>query len=102
MLSFFKKLMGESTDFKALMEAGAVVVDVRTPGEYAGGHIAGSKNYPLDSLQQHISTIKKWNKPVITVCRSGARSGMAIGVLKAAGIEAVNGGSWDGLQQKLG
>jgi len=102
MLSFLKKLMGESTDFKALMQAGAVVVDVRTPGEYAGGHIAGSKNYPLDSLQQHINTIKKWNKPVITVCRSGARSGMAVGVLKSAGIEAVNGGSWDGLQQKLG
>lgn len=40
-------------------------------------------------------------KPIITVCQSGARSGMAKGILKAAGIEVYNGGSWFGLRSKI-
>jgi len=101
MFSFFKKLFGPGTDFKALTEAGAIIVDVRSPQEFDRGNIKGSKNIPVNTIQKEISTIKKWNKPVITVCQSGARRGMAKSVLKSAGIEVYNGGSWFGLESKI-
>jgi rhodanese-related sulfurtransferase len=101
MFDFLKKLFGPGTDFKALAEAGAVIIDVRSPQEFDRGHIKGSKNIPVNIIQREMNAIKKLNKPVITVCQSGARSGMAKSVLKAAGIEVYNGGSWFGLKAKL-
>ncbi len=101
MFSFLKKLFGPGTDFKALKEAGAIIIDVRSPQEFDRGHIKGSKNIPVNIIQREVNALKKLNKPVITVCHSGARSGMAKSVLKAAGIEVYNGGSWSGLRSKL-
>lgn len=102
MLGFLKKLFGGTTvDFKELVNNGAIIVDVRSPGEYKTGHIKGSKNFPLDSIRSKVNDLKKTNKPVITVCRSGARSGMAKGILKSAGIEVYNGGPWFSLQNKI-
>ena len=101
MFSFFKKLFGPATDFNALKEAGAIILDVRSPQEFDRGNIKGSKNIPVNRIQKEIATIKKWGKPVITVCQSGARSSMAKSVLKNAGIEVYNGGSWFGLHSKL-
>lgn len=102
MFGFLSKLFGPKTDFKALLEQGAVIIDVRTPEEFRGGHIQGSQNIPLQVLQAKIADLKKKAKPVIAVCRSGARSGMAVGMLKSAGIEAVNGGAWNALDHQLG
>lgn len=79
---------------KELHEKGAVILDVRTQDEFAYGHVSGSKNIPLQEIQNRIDEIKKWNKPVIACCRSGNRSGMAQGFLSQNGIECVNGGSW--------
>ncbi|RXK60926.1 rhodanese-like domain-containing protein [Lacibacter luteus] len=101
MLSILKNLFGPATDYKALLSSGALIVDVRTPGEYRGGHIKGSVNIPVDSIRQHITDLKKKGKPVITCCASGMRSSSAASVLKGAGIEAHNGGSWMSLQQKI-
>lgn len=102
MLTFLKKILGGTrVNFKELLDNGAVILDVRTPGEFKSGHISGSKNFPLDQIRQKTAEIKKWNKPVITVCRSGARSGIARNILKTAGVEVYNGGSWNGLQAKL-
>ena len=101
MFSFLRRLFGPGTDFKALKEAGAIIIDVRSPQEFDNGHIQGSKNIPVNIIQREINSIKKWNKPIITVCQSGARSGMAKSTLKAAGIEVYNGGSWFGLRAKL-
>lgn len=102
MLGFLKKLFGGTTvDFKELVNNGAVIIDVRSPGEYKSGHIKGSKNFPLDTIRTKVNDLKKLNKPVITVCRSGARSGMAKGILKSAGIEVYNGGPWFSLQNKI-
>ena len=95
MFSFFKKLFGNNEE--ALLEAirnGAIIVDVRSQGEFSQGHVKGSKNIPLNEIASKVSQIQKWNKPVITVCASGARSGMAKRTLKANGIEVYNGGSW--------
>ena len=101
MFSFFKKLFGPATDYNALLEKGAVIIDVRTAGEYANGHIKGSKNIPLDMINGRVAELKKAGKPVITVCRSGARSGMAKGILASGGIEVYNGGPWNSLMQKI-
>lgn len=102
MLNFLKKLFGgSSTNYKALMERGAVIVDVRTPSEFSAGHIPGSKNIPLDIIGTKASELKKSGKPVITVCRSGSRSGMAKSKLGAAGVEVYNGGGWQSLITKI-
>ncbi len=93
--------MGPSADFANLVQNGAVIIDVRTPGEYASGHIRGSVNIPLDRLQNNLSKLNK-EKPIITCCASGMRSASAKSVLQAAGYTAVyNGGGWSGLQRQL-
>jgi phage shock protein E len=93
--------MGPSVDYNELMAKGAQIIDVRTPGEYAGGHIKGSKNIPLQSLGSNLSKINK-NKPVITCCASGMRSASAKSVLQNNGFTEVhNGGGWAGLNAKL-
>ncbi len=101
MFDFIKNLFGPATDYNALLQKGAVIIDVRTAGEYANGHIKGSKNMPLDAINSRVAELKKAGKPVITVCRSGARSGMAKGILANAGIEVYNGGPWNSLMQKI-
>ena len=94
MLAFIKKLFGPKVDLSQKMREGAVILDVRSPGEYAGGHAKGSKNIPLGNIGAKVDTIKKWNKPVITCCASGMRSGSAASILKKNGVDAYNGGSW--------
>ncbi|MDX2360788.1 MAG: rhodanese-like domain-containing protein [Crocinitomicaceae bacterium] len=84
----------KKTDYKKLLEGGAVIVDVRSKGEFSGGAIPGSENIPLGSIPGRIKQIKSLGVPVITVCASGMRSGAAKGQLKAAGVEAYNGGPW--------
>ena len=97
-----KKIFGGTTvNYKELVSNGAIIVDVRTTGEFKAGHIPGSKNFPLDNIRTKVAELKKLNKPVITVCRSGARSGMAKGILKSAGIEVYNGGAWTSLKSKI-
>lgn len=103
MLDALKSLlgMGPATDYAELMKKGAQIIDVRTPGEFSGGHIKGSVNIPLDNLQKQLSKIRK-NQPVITCCASGMRSGAAKQILQANGYtEVYNGGGWVGLQNKL-
>jgi rhodanese-related sulfurtransferase len=89
------------TDFKSLVDNGALIVDERSPQQFASGHIDGSVNMPLDSIRSKASFLKKGGKPVITCCRSGARSGMAAEVLKEAQVEVYNGGGWDNLRKRI-
>jgi rhodanese-related sulfurtransferase len=103
MFNFLKNILGGSPkpDMKELVKNGAQIIDVRTPGEYKGGHIRGSVNIPLQNLQSNLSKIKK-DKPVITCCASGMRSASAKGILKSNGYtEVYNGGSWMSLQNKI-
>ena len=80
---------------------GAIILDVRTVEEYKGGHIKGSKNIALQTLNSKIAEIKKWDKPVIACCQSGMRSGQATSILKQNGIDCINGGGWSSLEGKL-
>jgi phage shock protein E len=103
MMTLLRKLFaaGPEVDFKQLTKNGAVIVDVRTPSEYNDGHIHKSLNIPLDQLKQQLPRIKQFNKPVITVCRSGSRSAMAKGIIEKAGIEVYNGGGWNSFEKKI-
>jgi phage shock protein E len=93
--------IGPTVDYNELMTKGAQIIDVRTPGEYSGGHIKGSKNIPLQSLSNSLSKINK-EKPVITCCASGMRSASAKSVLQSNGFKEVyNGGGWSSLNSKL-
>ena len=101
MIGFLKKLLGggPKVDMGQLIANGAVIVDVRTPGEYAGGHIKGSVNIPLQSLGSQMAKLKK-DKPVITCCASGMRSGSARAMLQSAGFtEVYNAGGWFNLKK---
>jgi phage shock protein E len=91
----------KSNSIQEFKDKGAVIIDVRSQGEFAGGHIKGAKNIPLNEIRNKIDDIKKLNKPVIACCASGMRSSQATSILKQNGIEAVNGGGWQSLQSKL-
>lgn len=93
--------LGPKVDYKELIKNGAQIVDVRTKGEYQGGHLKNSINIPLDALSSNISKLKK-DKPVITCCASGMRSASAKSMLKSNGFTEVhNGGGWTSLQNKI-
>lgn len=92
---------GKSESVKEYMDKGAVIIDVRTVGEYREGHIKNSKNIPLDNIFSKVNEIKRLEKPVIVCCRSGMRSAQAASILKNSGIDVMNGGGWQSLESKL-
>ena len=95
MFNLFKNSgIGGGPNAQDLMSQGALVLDVRTPAEFAGGHVKGSRNIPVDELSRHINELKALNKPIVTCCASGMRSGRAAGMLSAEGIVCANGGPW--------
>ncbi|MFT4544319.1 MAG: phage shock protein E [Bacteroidia bacterium] len=85
----------------ALLKKGALIIDVRTPGEYVGGHITESVNILLDLIPGKVNELKSKNKVIITCSRSVARSGMAAGQLHNAGIEVENGGPWNSVKKMM-
>lgn len=104
MIQTIKNLLGlgPAVDYKELVKQGAVILDVRTKGEYSSGHIKGSINIPVNQLTSHLSQLKDKSKPVITCCASGMRSATAKSILKSSGYTTVhNGGGWTSLQQKI-
>lgn len=80
-----------------LLNEGAVILDVRTPQEFAQGHAPGSRNIPLDRLSDHLSELDR-TKHLLVCCASGARSAAAKGMLDKAGFARVdNAGPWQRL-----
>jgi phage shock protein E len=99
MIQFIKNLFGfgESVNLGELITKGAIVIDVRTVGEYQSGHFKKSINMPLAVLPNNLSQLDK-SKPIITCCASGMRSSAAKSMLKSNGFTEVhNGGSWTNL-----
>lgn len=92
--------LGPKVDVAQLLAQGATVLDVRTKAEYAGGHVKGSVNIPLDQLQAGMRKIRK-DKPVITCCASGMRSASAASLLRGHKFDAHNGGPWTKVQAAL-
>ncbi len=82
-----------------MIEKGAMVLDVRTPEEFAAGHLANAVNIPYEIVADEFAKrgIAK-DTPVVVYCRSGRRSGIAIESLSAAGYtQTYNGGGYEQL-----
>ncbi|MET0793812.1 MAG: rhodanese-like domain-containing protein [Polyangiaceae bacterium] len=75
---------------RQLVSAGARLVDVRTPLEFAAGHLVGAVNIPLQQLANRLSELQPKAAAVVVYCRSGQRSGNAARMLKSAGFGAVH------------
>lgn len=103
MIEAIKKLFGIKTiDYAQLVREGAIILDVRTKGEYGSGHIRGSVNIPVEQLHKNLQKFKDKNRTIITCCESGMRSSSAKGILKSNGFVNVhNGGRWLSLNNKL-
>lgn len=103
MLEQIKSLLGlgPKVDYKELVKGGAIIVDVRTKGEFQSGSIKGSLNIPVQNLQNNLGRLNK-DKTIITCCASGMRSGSAKRILKSSGFKEVhNGGGWMSLEYKI-
>ncbi|PZR28159.1 MAG: sulfurtransferase [Azospira oryzae] len=104
MLESIKKILGigPAVDYGTLVRQGAIILDVRSKGEYSGGHIKGSINIPVDQLKSNLSRLPDKQKPIITCCASGMRSSSAKSILKSIGYtEVYNGGGWAELRNQL-
>jgi rhodanese-related sulfurtransferase len=87
-----KVMMGKTisgAEARALVEKGAVLVDVRSAGEFGGGHIKGAKNIPVGEIGARAGELPK-EKTIVVYCRSGARSGQAKSILAAKGFADVH------------
>jgi len=103
MMNTIKSLLGfgPKVDYAEFVKQGAIILDVRSKGEYKAGHIKGSINIPVDILSKNLSQLKK-DKPIITCCASGNRSASAKNILISNGFKEVhNGGGWMSLQNKI-
>lgn len=68
-----------------LVAEGAILVDVRTPEEFASGHAEGARNIPVDDLNSRRSELSR-DKVIVVYCASGARSAHAASLLSQAGF----------------
>ena len=100
-MSFLELIFGKKVNLQEVISNGAIILDVRTKGEYQSGHLKNSINIPVDKLQQNLKKLNK-NKPIITCCASGSRSASAKKLLESSGFEQVyNGGSWYSLRKYM-
>jgi rhodanese-related sulfurtransferase len=70
-------------------EAGALVLDVRQDDEWAAGHVADSVHITMDELAARLAELSQ-DRPIVVVCRSGARSGTVTEALGSRGYDVVN------------
>ena len=100
MIELIKKIFSKSpqTDFAKLIADGALIVDVRTKGEFASGHLNNSVNIPLNELPGQFKKLKS-DRTIITCCASGMRSASAKNILQSKGFKVYNGGSWSILKK---
>ncbi len=89
---------------KQMIASGAVVLDVRTPEEFSGGHLPQAQNMPVQTFGDHLAEVDKLTggdktKPIVTYCEKGGRAAKAKQQLEAAGYtNVVNGGGYNDLK----
>ncbi len=98
MMNLLKAVFGggsDNTKISDVIAQGAVIIDVRSAGEFAGGHAKGAVNIPLDQLEAKLAKIKAYKQPIVLCCASGMRSARAKGFLASQGItDLYDAGSW--------
>lgn len=77
---------GAEDGAKQAMKEGAKLIDVRTPAEFAEGHLPGAVNIPVDELASRMQEVGAKSERVVVYCRSGKRSARAKGMLEGAGF----------------
>ncbi|MCS6915911.1 MAG: rhodanese-like domain-containing protein [Myxococcales bacterium] len=77
------------SEARRLVSAGALLVDVRTPEEWASGHLKGAINIPLQELEQRLAELGSRDRSIVLYCHSGNRSSQARRLLERAGFSAV-------------
>ncbi len=78
-----------------ITQSNTKIIDVRSRGEFAGGHVADSINIPLNEIPSHIEELKSHQGALVLCCASGNRSGQAANFLQQNGFDNVyNGGGW--------
>lgn len=100
-MNLFRQLFGgtATADLKSIIDEGAFLVDVRTAGEFANGHVKGSVNIPLDRVAGQLAKFKN-KKNIIVFCQSGGRSVQAKNILEQNGItNVINGGGWNNVNK---
>lgn len=98
-MGFFDRILNNSSvsdeKLKEIIKDGAYLVDVRSPGEFAGGSAEGAVNIPLDQIANRADELKG-KEPIVVFCRSGNRSGQAKSILEQKGFkDVINGGTWE-------
>jgi phage shock protein E len=92
-VAYFMLMKGgdvSGAEARQLVRAGARLVDVRTPAEFAASHVPGALNIPVQDLAVRLNELKPTDAAVVVYCRSGHRSGNAARLLKNAGFTAVH------------
>ena len=100
-MGLFQNLFGggQTVDLKSIIDQGAFLVDVREPGEFAGGSAKGAINIPLGTVVTQLNKFKG-KEHIVVFCRSGNRSGQAKTILEQNGFKnVVNGGTWEQVSQ---
>jgi rhodanese-related sulfurtransferase len=80
----------QGADARKLVAAGARLVDVRSPQEYAGGHLPGAVNVPMQELERRLAEVGPVDHELIVYCRSGHRSARATELLRQHGFTKVH------------
>jgi len=80
---------------KEALRRDAVIIDIRTAGEFDRGKVRGSINIPLDRININLKRIVQMNRPIIICSNSDSENERVISVLKANDVKEIyNGGSW--------
>jgi rhodanese-related sulfurtransferase len=87
--------------FATAHSEGAVVIDVREPGEYVSGHVPGARLTPLGRLADHLGDLPR-DRCVYVICASGKRSKAAADLLVRAGVDAISVAGGTGGWQRAG
>ena len=81
---------------------GSVLLDVRTEGEYRQGHIGGSRNIPVEKIDNAVNLLHDKSAPIFVYCQSGSRARMASSKLRNLGyVEVYNIGGIEQYQGQL-
>ena len=89
LIARFFLLRGGDRGAREAIKSGAKLVDVRTAGEYASGHLDGAVNIPLHELQKRLGELGGQDRTIVVYCASGQRSSRAKGLLRGAGFKKV-------------
>jgi rhodanese-related sulfurtransferase len=75
---------------RQLVADGAVLLDVRSPQEFAASHLPQAVNLPVDQLRERMDEVRQFDRPLVVYCASGMRSNRAAGILRSAEVQDVH------------